>query len=90
MGAAKDPVIVTHEGKRLAIHGSHAIALKVLRRYPIGAEVLRVRDGEVLAVRVSKYSLCPIRCIPVKRGQGESRAGVGTVPVFENVQERAA
>ncbi len=85
-----DPVIVTHEGKRLAIYGSHTAALKVMRRYPIGAEVRRVRDGEVLVIRVSKYSLCPIRCIPVKRGQGESRAGIGSVPAFENVQERAA
>lgn len=85
-----DPVIVTHNGKRLAIHGSHAVALKVLRRYPKGTQVHRVRDGELLATRVSPYLLVPFRFVLVKRGQGESRAGIGQVPSFATVQERAA
>ena len=85
-----DPVIVTHEGKRLAIYGSHTAALKALRRYPNGAKVHRVRDGAHLVTRVSKYTLCPFRFVLVKPGQGESRAGIGQVPLFETVQERAA
>lgn len=51
----REAVIVVHEGKRLGIHPSYSHVHSRLRRYPIGAAVVRVRDGIVLAERVSEF-----------------------------------
>jgi hypothetical protein len=50
------PVIVVSPSgaRRLGIHPDILSAMIHLGRYPIGAKVLRVPDGEVLCVRVSR------------------------------------
>ena len=80
-----DPVIVTHEGRRLGIHPSHSHAMRRLRRYPVGAHVIRVRDGAWLCTRVAAITFP--RTITFQRmGVGESKAGAGRLPDFETVR----
>jgi hypothetical protein len=48
------PVIIIHEGKRLAIHGSLSRALRRMRLYPVGAAIVDVRTGRELAIRMHR------------------------------------
>jgi hypothetical protein len=40
-----DPVMVVHKGRRLGLHGDPTIALFYRWKYPLSAEVVRIRDG---------------------------------------------
>ena len=54
MTSRSKAILITHNGKRLGLHGSLSRALRCLARYPVGAAVIRVEDGALLARRVHR------------------------------------
>jgi hypothetical protein len=74
-------VIVTHQGHRLAIHGSASRAYRVLARYPEGSQVVTVPGGVVLSTVISRFRH-PARL----DFTGQTGVAGARVPSFETVR----
>ena len=79
-----DPVMIIHEGKRLAIYSCHSVATRHLRKHPLQSEVIRIRDGVKLATRIADTVV--FTGIQFRRiGCGDGSAGAGRVPDMHSV-----